>query len=115
MDHFSAMYNMIDSRVPRDSKGRAVIEREFYGREIMNLISCKGPERVERPESYKQWQARITQAGFRHLPLDRSQMKVYRAKLEALSSKDFVIYEEDWILQGWKGRILIASSSWVPA
>lgn len=30
--------------------------------------------------------------------------------------KDFVVDEDGkWVLQGWKGRILLAVSCWVPA
>ncbi|KAK3006892.1 hypothetical protein RJ639_009581 [Escallonia herrerae] len=36
----------------------------------MNVIACEGAERIERPETYKQWQVRNLRAGFRQLPLN---------------------------------------------
>ncbi|KAH7542436.1 hypothetical protein FEM48_Zijuj02G0073400 [Ziziphus jujuba var. spinosa] len=114
--HYSALFDMFDINVSRESEERSMFEREFYGREAMNVIACEGSERVERPETHKQWQVRTTRAGFRPLPPDRELMDRLRAKLKAWYHKDFVIDEDShWMLQGWKGRIVYASSCWVPA
>ncbi|KAL8144057.1 hypothetical protein V2J09_017089 [Rumex salicifolius] len=53
---YSTLFDMFDTKVPRDNPERSMYEREFYGREIMNVVACEGTERVERPETYKQWQ-----------------------------------------------------------
>lgn len=114
--HFSALHDMFDTLVPRDNEWRLMIEREFMGREAMNVVACEGIERVERPETYKQWQVRNTRAGFKQLPLNRELMVKFTEKFEAWYHKDFVIDEDNnWMLQGWKGRILYASTCWVPA
>ncbi|KAJ0084402.1 hypothetical protein Patl1_31321 [Pistacia atlantica] len=94
---------------------RLMYEKEFYGREVMNVIACEGLERVERPETYKQWQVRNMRAGFRQLPLDPKLMKKLRGKT-SIYHNDFSVNEDgNWMLQGWKGRIVYASSAWVPA
>ncbi|KAI4306715.1 hypothetical protein L6164_029969 [Bauhinia variegata] len=54
--HFSAMYDMFETLIPRDCEWRFMLEKEFFGRELMNVVACEGLERVERPETYKQWQ-----------------------------------------------------------
>ncbi|KAL6128213.1 hypothetical protein ACLB2K_071569 [Fragaria x ananassa] len=54
--HFSTIFDMLDMCVPRDIPERMLIEREIFGREAMNVIACEGSERIERPETYKQWQ-----------------------------------------------------------
>ncbi|XP_010106506.2 scarecrow-like protein 14 [Morus notabilis] len=114
--HFSASFDVLDTNVGRNNEERLMFEREFYGREAMNVIACEGPDRVERPETYKQWQVRNMRAGFRSLPLNQELMDMFRGKLKAWYHKDFVIDEDNnWMLQGWKGRILYASSCWVPA
>ncbi|KAI4368843.1 hypothetical protein MLD38_017355 [Melastoma candidum] len=93
---------------------RLMFEKEFSGREVMNVIACEGTERVERPETYKQWQIRNTRAGFRPLPLDLVIMKKLKSKLKEGYLEEFLIDEDgQWILQGWKGQILYASSCWV--
>ncbi|KAI3750072.1 hypothetical protein L2E82_20696 [Cichorium intybus] len=113
--HYSALFDMFDATIERGNYQRLNFEKEFYGREAMNVIACEGSERVERPESYKQWQVRISRAGFKMKPLNQELVKKLRCK-RAAYHKDFVFDEDGkWILQGWKGRILYASSCWVPA
>ncbi|KAF8019229.1 hypothetical protein BT93_G0036 [Corymbia citriodora subsp. variegata] len=113
--HFSAMYDLLYATIDRDNKERLLIEREFHGREIMNVIACEGSERIERPETYKQWQARHMRAGFKALPLDQEFMKLFRGKMKAWYHKDFELDEDgNWMLQGWRGRIVFGSSCWVP-
>ena len=114
--HFSALYDMFDVTIPRDNQQRLMFERQFYGREAMNVIACEGLERVERPETYKQCQVRTLRAGFKQLPLDQELMSKFRGKMKAWYHKDFILDEDNhWMLQGWKGRIVYASSCWVPA
>ncbi|RDX83480.1 Scarecrow-like protein 14, partial [Mucuna pruriens] len=114
--HYSSIYDMFDTLISRENEWRLMLEREFLGREIMNVVACEALERVERPETYKQWQARNTRAGFKQLPLDKEIMAKFRGKLREWYHKDFVFDEDsNWMLQGWKGRIFYASSCWVPA
>ncbi|KAK0604471.1 hypothetical protein LWI29_015963 [Acer saccharum] len=56
--HFSALFDVFEATVPHEDQGRMLYEREIYGKDAMNVIACEGIERVERPETYKQWQAR---------------------------------------------------------
>ncbi|KAK8605038.1 hypothetical protein V6N13_082497 [Hibiscus sabdariffa] len=114
--HLSAVFDMFDNTLPRDEPARLMFESEFYGKEAVNVIACEGHARVQRPETYKQWQIRMMRAGFKPLPLNQELMKLIRNKLKAWYHKDFVIDEHNhWMLQGWKGRILYASSCWVPS
>ncbi|KAJ4977754.1 hypothetical protein NE237_008534 [Protea cynaroides] len=113
--HFSAIFDMFETNVPRGLKERMLLEREIFGREAMNVISCEGKERRERPETYKKWQHRIIKAGFKQLPLNPEIMKVVKHKMKSSYHKDFLIDEDGhWMLQGWKGRIVYALSSWIP-
>ncbi|VVB07543.1 unnamed protein product [Arabis nemorensis] len=115
--HYSALFDMFDSTLPRDNQERIRFEREFYGREAMNVIACEEADRVERPETYKQWQVRMVRAGFRQKPVKAEMVESFREKMKRWSyHKDFVVDENSkWLLQGWKGRTLYASSCWVPA
>ncbi|XP_072996896.1 scarecrow-like protein 9 [Typha latifolia] len=113
--HFSALFDMLEANVPRENEQRMLIERTIFGRDALNVISCEGTERVERPETYKQWQVRHLRAGFKQLPLNANLMKIAREKVKLCYHKDFVIDEDNrWLLQGWKGRILYALSTWKP-
>ncbi|RWW89574.1 hypothetical protein BHE74_00001431 [Ensete ventricosum] len=110
--HFSALFDMIETNVPREDESRLLIERHMSGRDALNVIACEGSERVERPETYKQWQVRNLRAGFKQLPLTPDIIKMAKEKLKAYH-KDFVLdVDGQWLLQGWKGRITYAFSAW---
>ncbi|XP_024968070.1 scarecrow-like protein 14 [Cynara cardunculus var. scolymus] len=114
--HYSSLFDMLDATLDRKKEQRQNFEKAFYGREAMNVIACEGPERVERPETYKQWQVRNLRAGFKPRRLDRELVSQVKGKVKAGYHKDFVFDEDGkWIVQGWKGRILYAISCWVPA
>ncbi|KAM5560146.1 scarecrow-like protein 9 [Rosa sericea] len=114
--HFSSMFDMLETVVPREDRERMVIEKEIIGREALNVIACEGWERVERPESYKQWQVRNLRAGFVQIPFNRELVKMAAWKVKSSYHKDFVIDEDGrWLLQGWKGRTIFAISAWKPS
>ncbi|KAG5598635.1 hypothetical protein H5410_030005 [Solanum commersonii] len=113
--HYSALFDMFDATLPRDDQQRLHFEQELYRREVMNVIACEGAERVERPETYEQWQVRNVRAGFKILPLNQEVMKTLKGNVEAGYHRDFVLYEDgNWMVQGWKDRIICASSCWIP-
>ncbi|XP_040865782.1 scarecrow-like protein 14 isoform X2 [Glycine max] len=115
--HYSALFNMLDTNVGREDPIRLMYEKELFGREIMNIIACEGCERVERPQTYKQWQLRNMRNGFRPLPLDQRIIDKLKGRLrdDAYNNNFLLEVDGNWVLQGWKGRILYASSCWVPA
>lgn len=113
--HFSAIFDMLENVVPREDGERMLLEKEIFGREALNVIACEGWERVERPETYKQWQFRIMRAGFVQLPFDPEIFERAVEKVRSSYNRDFLIDEDGrWILQGWKGRIIYAISTWKP-
>ncbi|OIV98634.1 hypothetical protein TanjilG_12757 [Lupinus angustifolius] len=114
--HFSSLFDMLDTIVPREDWERMLIEKEILGREALNVVACEGYERVERPETYKQWQVRILRAGFSQQAFDREIVQTAMKKVRSSFHKDFVMDEDShWLLQGWKGRIIYALSCWKPA
>ncbi|XP_024989584.1 scarecrow-like protein 14 isoform X2 [Cynara cardunculus var. scolymus] len=113
---FSSLFDLLEATVASDTQERMLIEKTLWGREAMNVIACEGGERIERPETYKQWQVRNQRAGFRQIPFDEEILKMAKDRARSGYHKDFMIDEDGhWTLQGWKGRILYAISSWKPA
>ena len=115
--HYSTLFDMFDTTasLPREDLERSMFEKEFLGREIMNVVACEGTERVERHEIFKQWQVRSTKAGFRQLPLDPWIMERGRHKMKFFH-KDYALnVDRNWALMGWKGRVVFALSAWVPS
>ncbi|CAK9139158.1 unnamed protein product [Ilex paraguariensis] len=113
--HFSDYFNMFEATVSRENQDRMRFEQEVLGRNAVNIIACEGAERVERPETYKQWQVRIMRARFRQLPLDHDIVNGIRDKVKSRYHKDFAVDEDgNWMLQGWRGRVIHALSCWKP-
>ncbi|KAE9587916.1 putative transcription factor GRAS family [Lupinus albus] len=113
--HYSALFDILDTNVGREDPMRLKFE-ELFGMEVMNVIGCEGCERVQRPETYKQWQIRNMKIGFRQLPLDHQILHKLKDRLrnDGYHSDFMLEVDKNWVLQGWKGRILRASSCWVP-
>jgi hypothetical protein len=111
--NFSAGFDLMEATVPRDNNLRVVVERDIFARSAMNIIACEGADRVERTQHYKDWQVRNQRAGLKQLPLDPDIISVLKAQVKKRNQKNFMINEDhQWLLQGWKGRVLSAISIW---
>ncbi|MCD7455890.1 hypothetical protein HAX54_030041 [Datura stramonium] len=110
--HYSSVFDMLEANIPREIPERLLVEKLIFGREAMNVVACEAAERIERPETYKQWHVRNIRAGFRQLPLNEEILTMAKDRVKAYH-KDFVIdVDGHWLLQGWKGRIIFALSTW---
>ncbi|XP_078166586.1 scarecrow-like protein 9 [Carex rostrata] len=115
LSNFSSMFDILESTVPRESEARLHIERSVLIPVAINEIACEGLERVERPETYRQWQVRSLRAGFVQLPVDSLIKKKIERMVRELYHKDYLVEETNkWLLLGWKGTILIGLSTWKP-
>jgi hypothetical protein len=114
--HFSSLFDMVEANLTRESQERMVFERDIMGNAFLNVIACEGVGRIVRPETYKQWQIRTVRAGFRQLPLKQEITKEVKAKVKLCYHKGFFVKEDsEWMLTGWKGRVMYAFSCWKPA
>jgi hypothetical protein len=112
--YLSAIFDVFEATIPRDCELRVVLEQDLFGRFALNVIACEGTDLMERPEKYKQWQARNQRSGLRQLPLKPSIVNLLKDKVKRCHHRDFLICEDgQWLLQGWMGRILFAQSTWV--
>ena len=110
-----SFFDMLDSNLPRDSEARLHLESCHVIPMIANIVACEGSERVERPETYKQWQARNLRAGFGQLPIDLKIKKKIRNFVRELYHKEFLVDEDkNWLLLGWKGVVFLGLSTWIP-
>lgn len=115
LSSFFSFFDMFNSTMPRDSEGRLLIERNLVSPNAINVIACEGSERVERPETYRRWQARNLRAGFVQLSVDSLIKKKIERIVRGLYHKEFVVDENNkWLLLGWKGSIAYALSTWKP-
>ncbi|KAL6875771.1 hypothetical protein ACP4OV_013284 [Aristida adscensionis] len=112
--HFTALFDMFEATIPRDSEPRLVLEQQLLGRSVHNIVACEGSDLIHHPEKYKQWQLRNQRAGLRQLPVNPNIIQVLRDKVAKYHHKDFFLGEDDqWLIQGWNGRVLFAHSTWM--
>ncbi|KAI9196519.1 hypothetical protein LWI28_024617 [Acer negundo] len=69
--YFSEVFDMFEANAGRESWEGMLFEEEMYEGEIMNVIAHEGTQRIERPETCKQWQVQNLSARFRQLLLIR--------------------------------------------
>ncbi|XP_010541404.1 PREDICTED: scarecrow-like protein 30 [Tarenaya hassleriana] len=114
--HFSSLFDMFEATTRAEDEHRTLLEKELFVRDAVNVIASEGVERVDRPETYKQWQVRTTRAGFRPIKLNKEITKEAKEMVRKGYHRDFVIDDDShWLFQGWKGRVLYALSCWKPA
>ncbi|KAJ3687702.1 hypothetical protein LUZ61_016866 [Rhynchospora tenuis] len=111
---FFSFFDIYEATIPRESEMRIHIERNILIPQAINAIACEGSERVERPETYRQWQARTIRAGFTQLPVDSMIMKNIENYVRDYHKEFFVDEDRKWLRLGWKGTILFALSTWKP-
>ncbi|MCO5575201.1 hypothetical protein L7F22_028998 [Adiantum nelumboides] len=99
-----------------DTVDRLYAESVYYARDILNVVACEGAERVERPETYRQWDLRIKRAGFELLPVPSVVLSRSKSYVKKHYHNDFIVSDDayGWMLMGWKGRILLSVSAWKP-
>ena len=118
LQYYSSIYDMLDaSTTAGDSPERMLVERRILARGIVNVVACEGVDRVERPETYRHWQARMERAGFQQLPLPPTLLARSTAYVRKRYHPDCTVFEErgsPWLLVGWRGRTFVALSTWKP-
>lgn len=86
----------------------------YLGRQICNVVSCEGTDRVERHETLTQWRTRMCEAGFDSVHLGSNAYKQASMLLALFAGGDgYQVEENDGSLMlGWHTRSLIATSAW---
>ncbi|XP_050378440.1 scarecrow-like protein 14 [Argentina anserina] len=114
ISYYNTWFDIAEATLSCEDEERHFSEKIGAGREIMNLVACEGLEIVERPETYQKWHARNVRAGFKQLPLDQVLLEKVKTVSKLIGyHNDFSIHEDEkWMLQGWRGRVLLALSFW---
>ncbi|KAF3659306.1 DELLA protein GAI1 [Capsicum annuum] len=86
----------------------------YLGRQICNLVSCEGVDRVERHETLAQWRRRFNTAGFEPVHLGSNAFKQASMLLALFAGGCGYRVEENngCLMLGWHTRPLIATSAW---
>lgn len=114
MKYYSTMFDAMEVSMPTNDPDRVTLEKEYYGREILNIVACDGLDRVERAEPYRQWQSRTQRAGFSQKPLPHILVLKIQAMMGSFHQDYGVGEDGPWFLMGWKNQIVRAMTVWEP-
>ncbi|KAK4373804.1 hypothetical protein RND71_004481 [Anisodus tanguticus] len=110
---YAALFDCLESTLPRTSLERLKVEKMLLGEEIKNIIACEGIERKERHEKLEKWFQRFDTSGFRNVPLSYYAMLQARRLLQSYSCEGYKIKEENGcVVICWQDRALFSVSSW---
>ncbi|KAB5519246.1 hypothetical protein DKX38_023565 [Salix brachista] len=88
---------------------RFMSRETYFRRQIGNVVACEGIDRVERIESFDQWQHRLSQAGFSPIPLQAVHFEHdWLSSFEKMGIK----HTDGHIQLGWHGFPLAVVSAW---
>ncbi|EJF09093.1 GRAS-like transcription factor [Pontibacter sp. BAB1700] len=108
--HYHTVFDVLDTLLPADMPERRVIEQEFFGREILNVVAFEGGDRVERHERLDAWQHRLTRNGYKPAPLQVTAAQI-RQELNLHSQFSLAPHTAGYTLH-WKGTNIIAATAW---
>uniref|UniRef100_A0A251UJF3 Putative transcription factor GRAS, Scarecrow-like protein 3 n=1 Tax=Helianthus annuus TaxID=4232 RepID=A0A251UJF3_HELAN len=110
---YAALFDCLESSLPRTSMERLKVEKMLFGEEIKNIISCEGGERKERHEKLDKWAQRLDLAGFWCAPLSYYALLQSRRLLQGYSCDGCRLKEENGcVVMCWQDRPLFSVSAW---
>lgn len=112
LNYYTAMFESIDVTLPREHKERINVEQHCLAREVVNILACEGPERVERHELLGKWRSRFKMAGFTPYPLSSLVNATIKTLLENYCNKYRLQERGGALYLGWMDRDLVASCAW---
>ncbi|KAG6714152.1 hypothetical protein I3842_05G189200 [Carya illinoinensis] len=111
LHYYSTMFDSLEGSVSNQDK---VMSEVYLGKQICNVVSCEGVDRVERHETSVQWRARLGSAGFAPVHLGSNAFKQASMLLALFAGGEGYRVEENngCLMLGWHTRPLIATSAW---
>ncbi|KAJ4786055.1 GRAS transcription factor [Rhynchospora pubera] len=112
---YYAIYDIVDSTIPHKVKDRKLLENVYFVPDIINSVACEGSDLKEKPETLKQWQRRNLRACFEQLPVNTDIVKECKNLVrDGYDNRYFIQEDDNWLLQGWKGRVISGATAWKP-
>lgn len=111
-NYYNAVFESLDSTLPRASQDRINVEKHCLARDIINVVACEGVERIERYEVAGKWRSRMMMAGFETCPISRNVQSEIKKLIQQYSDRYKVKEEKGGLHFGWEEKTLIVSSAW---
>ena len=113
LNYYAALFDCLDSTLPRESMERYKVEKMLFGEEIKNIIACEGVERKERHEKLEKWILRLEQIGFGRVRLSYHNMLQAGRYLRSYGNDGYNIKDENGcFVICWNKCPLFSISAW---
>ncbi|MDQ5852633.1 MAG: GRAS family protein, partial [Chloroflexota bacterium] len=109
---YLTVFDALEAQLPVDQPERTIIERSFFGREILNVIAGEGAQRVERHERHESWQRRLERLRF--APVELGHLAQHITDTLDLAPPFDLLLDRGVMSLAWKGVPLVAASAWKP-
>lgn len=114
LQYYSAVFDSLEANISRESSARVQVE-QLFAREIRNILSCEGTDRVERHENISRWRSIMSRSGFVKVPLEDSAYTQALILLRMFDSDGYTLAEENGaVTLGWMEQPLLTASAWKP-
>ena len=109
--HYGAIFEALDSLLSDSSRVKRILENDFFGQEIINVIAAEGQARVERHERSDAWRKRLSGLGFRLIPTSPLAVRQGRQRLNL--SSPFALHLDRGIMHlNFADTSILAASTW---
>ncbi|KAL2238443.1 scarecrow-like protein 3 isoform X2 [Sesamum indicum] len=113
LNFYAALFDCLESTMPRASIERQKIEKMLFGKEIKNIIACEGVDRTKRHEKLDKWIPRLELAGLGKVPLSYHAMLQARRLLQSSNYHGYKIKDENsCFMLCWQDQPLFSVSAW---
>ncbi|KAK4424863.1 Scarecrow-like protein 3 [Sesamum alatum] len=113
LNYYAALFDCLESTLPRVSIERLKIEKMLFGEEIKTIISSEGLDRKTRHEKLEKWIPRLEFAGFGKVPLSYHVMLQARRLLQSYNYDGYRLKEENGCFMiCWQDQPLFSVSAW---
>ncbi|KAJ6844110.1 scarecrow-like protein 8 [Iris pallida] len=111
--YYGSLLDSLDALAGRDSADRARVEA-CLGRKVANAVAREGPDRLERPEVFGKWRARMGMAGLKPVEFGPAVVEPVRSRFGSFRSVPGFTFKEEagGLGFGWMGRVLTVASAW---
>jgi len=106
------VFDALEGNLEQHPAERLTLEQAFFGREILNIVTGEGIDRVERHERHEAWATRFHRHGF-----SAFDVRDVEAPLKAstnLSAPWGMIARPDALMLTWRDHPMLAASAWRP-
>lgn len=111
LHYYSAVFDSLESSLPRNSIERMKIEKLYFAEEIRNIVAYEGADRIQRYDRADQWRRQLSRAGFQSVGLKNPNLTNLSVSL-CQSDGYTLATEKNCLLLGWRGRPIMLASAW---